>query len=105
MDVPSVHTLEHLLATYLREDGLGVLDFSPMGCQTGFYLSLFEEIDLNEFKKRLIKSLGRVLETTHIPGATEIECGNYKSHSLDGAKNIVKKFLSSNVLIMENDYV
>jgi S-ribosylhomocysteine lyase len=99
-DMPSMHTLEHLLATYIREDSkYNVIDLSPMGCQTGFYLILFNKIDLQEFKNSFIVVLNRVLSATEIPGATEIECGNYKSHSLEGAKKFAKKFLDGNIVL------
>ncbi|MDR3290458.1 MAG: S-ribosylhomocysteine lyase [Rickettsiales bacterium] len=102
LDMPSAHTLEHLLATYLREGKkYNIIDLSPMGCQTGFYISLFDEINLTEFKEYFIWGLKKVLETIEIPGATEIECGNYKSHSLEGAKKFAKKVLDSEIGIME----
>jgi S-ribosylhomocysteine lyase len=102
MDMPSAHTLEHLLATYLREGKkYNIIDFSPMGCQTGFYLALFDKIDLKEFKEYYIWALKKVLDATEIMGATEVECGNYKSHSLDGAKKWAKKVLDSEIVIME----
>jgi S-ribosylhomocysteine lyase len=34
----ALHTLEHLLAGYIRDHLPGVIDLSPMGCRTGFYL-------------------------------------------------------------------
>ncbi|MDR2526584.1 MAG: S-ribosylhomocysteine lyase [Rickettsiales bacterium] len=102
LDNPSLHTLEHLLSTYLREGGkYNIIDFSPMGCQTGFYLILFDKIDLNEFKEYLFLSLKKVLKSDNIPGDTEIECGNYKSHSLDGAKKWAKQFLDGDVKLLQ----
>jgi S-ribosylhomocysteine lyase len=103
LDMPSMHTLEHLLATYVREVGnYKIIDLSPMGCQTGFYLSLFDKINLEEFKIFFIEVLNKVLITTQIPGATEIECGNYRSHSLEGAKKFAKKILDGNIGIMKS---
>jgi S-ribosylhomocysteine lyase len=101
LDMPSTHTLEHLLATYLREDKkYHIIDFSPMGCQTGFYLTLFNEINLESFKEYFIIALNKILTATEIPGATKIECGNYKSHSLEGAKKWAKNFLDKNINIL-----
>ena len=93
MEIEAVHTLEHLLATYLREKMDNIIDVSPMGCRTGFYMSVFKENKEEDIKSALCYALERVLETTSIPGATEKECGNYKSHSLEGAKAVAEKIL------------
>ncbi|MDR0645585.1 MAG: S-ribosylhomocysteine lyase [Elusimicrobiota bacterium] len=98
MDMPAMHTLEHLLATFLREGGkYKIIDLSPMGCQTGFYLTLFDDIDLREFKEFFIDCLNKVLSAEDIPGAEEKECGNYKSHSLQKAKEFAGKFIKGNI--------
>lgn len=88
MPTAAIHTLEHLLATYLRNYLDNVIDLSPMGCRTGFYLSLWGEVQAETVQSALIKSLKRVLETewADVPGTTAKECGNYQDHSLDGAK-------------------
>jgi len=102
MDMPSVHTLEHLLATYLREGKkYNIIDLSPMGCQTGFYLAMFGEVSLAEFREYFMWALGRILDSTEIPGATEVECGNYKSHSLEGAKKFAKALLDAEIGLIE----
>jgi S-ribosylhomocysteine lyase len=104
LDNSSIHSLEHLLATKLREGGkYNIIDFSPMGCQTGFYLILFDEIDLNEFKEYFIIALQQVLVANEIPGNSEIECGNYKTLSLESAKKWAQKILSSNIKLLESD--
>lgn len=95
MSIEAVHTLEHLLATYIREKLDKVIDVSPMGCRTGFYMSIFGEHSEEEIKDALRHSLKRVLETTEIPGATEKECGNYKSHSLPDAITVADKVLQA----------
>ncbi|MDR0423151.1 MAG: S-ribosylhomocysteine lyase, partial [Rickettsiales bacterium] len=84
MDNSSIHSLEHLLATKLREGKkYNIIDLSPMGCQTGFYLSVFGKIDLKEFKEYFVWSLNEILKANEIPGNSEIECGNYKNLNLD----------------------
>jgi S-ribosylhomocysteine lyase len=97
MAMPAMHTLEHLLATSLRGGKYGIIDFSPMGCQTGFYLTLFGKVDLQEFKDFFIRCLAGVLAAEEIPGAEEKECGNYKSHSLEGAKKHAAAFINGNI--------
>ncbi|RDY23017.1 S-ribosylhomocysteine lyase [Romboutsia maritimum] len=89
----AIHGLEHLLATYLRETLDNIIDLSPMGCRTGFYLILWGDVDAKTVKEGLEKALEMVLNSTEMPAATEIECGNYKDLSLFGAKEYVKNAL------------
>ncbi len=93
MTIEGIHTLEHILATYIREKMDGIIDLSPMGCRTGFYLSMFGEHTKEEIKDALIYALEKVIATTEIPGASEKECGNYKSHSLKEAKEIAENVI------------
>ena len=89
----AIHGLEHLLATYLRETLDGIIDLSPMGCRTGFYLIMWGEVEPQTVKDGLEKALKMVLEATEIPAATKVECGNYKDLSLFGAKEYAKEAL------------
>ena len=93
MTIEWIHTLEHILATYIREKLEGIIDISPMGCRTGFYMSIFGNHSEKEIEAALIYGLEKVLSTDSIPGATEKECGNYKSHSLKDAKEIAERVL------------
>lgn len=90
----ALHTLEHLLAGYLRDHLEGVIDLSPMGCRTGFYL--VAEGPLEE--ERVLVALERALRDVllhegPIPGASLRECGNYRDHDLQGAKAWAEKVL------------
>ena len=89
----SMHGLEHLLATYLRNTLDGVIDLSPMGCRTGFYLILWGDVEPFVIKEGLEKALKMVLEASEMPAATAKECGNYKDLSLFGAKEYAKDVL------------
>ncbi len=93
MTTGGVHTLEHLIATYMREKIDGIIDVSPMGCRTGFYMSIFGEHTEKEIEDILLYSLNKILITDLIPGATETECGNYKDHSLCDAKEIAAEVI------------
>ena len=112
----AMHGLEHLLATYLREELDGIIDLSPMGCRTGFYLimwgdiepsyvklglSIFGNREVSEIKEAVEKSLNIVLNATEIPAANDIQCGNYRDLSLFGAKEyareVLKKGFSLNI--------
>ena len=89
----SMHGLEHLLATYLREEFDTIIDLSPMGCRTGFYLSMWGDIEPSVVKEALEKALKKVLDCKEMIAASEIECGNYRDLSLFGAKEYAKKVL------------
>lgn len=89
----AMHGLEHLLAHELRGRLEGIIDLSPMGCRTGFYLSIWGDRDALEIKKALELSLKRILEAKEIPAANDIQCGNYRDLSLFGAKEYAKEAL------------
>jgi S-ribosylhomocysteine lyase len=91
----AIHTLEHLLATYMREHLDNIIDISPMGCRTGFYLSIWGDIESDIIKDALIESLRKIVKTEwkDVPGVSEKECGNYKDHSLFAAKKYAEKVL------------
>ena len=88
-----MHGLEHLLAHILREKIEGIIDISPMGCRTGFYLSIFGDVSPETMKNALEDALKEVLEAKEIPAANEIQCGNYRDLSLFGAKEYAKEAL------------
>ena len=93
MPTGAMHTLEHLLAGYMREKLDGIIDISPMGCRTGFYLSIWGDREASEIKEALEYSLEKVLEAKEIPAANDIQCGNYRDLSLFGAKEYAKEAL------------
>ncbi len=93
MPTDAVHTLEHLLAVYMRGELDEIIDISPMGCRTGFYMTTLGEKDNLIIKKALISSLEKILETEEVPAANEIQCGNYQDHSLKKAKKYASKVL------------
>ncbi len=94
VDVPltpaASHTIEHILATYLRnsEKSENVIYVGPMGCLTGFYL-LVRDIDTEDVLSLLRKAYGYISQFEgEIPGATAKECGNYSLQDLPTAKEI-----------------
>ena len=96
MDTPAIHTIEHLGATYLRncEYKSDVVQFGPMGCRTGFYLLMFNELESEDIYE-LVNSMCKYILNFEgeIPGARKEECGNYSEQNLDMAKYYVKKYL------------
>jgi S-ribosylhomocysteine lyase len=94
LDMMSVHSLEHLFAEYSRNHSNAVLDFSPMGCQTGFYLMMSGEPSFDEVCALVTDTLNDILDATAVPAANEVQCGWGASHSLEGAKAIAEEFLA-----------
>lgn len=93
MPTGAVHALEHLLAGFLREELPGVIDLSPMGCRTGFYLLRLGEGSEAEIGQSLIRALKKVLKTQEVPASNPVQCGNYRDLSLFGAKEYAKQVL------------
>ena len=89
LDNDGIHTFEHLFATYARNSEYSdrVIYVGPMGCRTGFYLVVRDSIS----KEEVISLVRRTMDFIaayegEIPGATRIECGNYREHSLEKAR-------------------
>jgi S-ribosylhomocysteine lyase len=83
----ALHSIEHILATVLRNSVYkdDIIYFGPMGCRTGFYL-LTVKLNYDEVKALLLDSIDIALTLNEVPGAKQIECGNYLEHDLDGSK-------------------
>lgn len=90
MNTAPVHAIEHLAATFLRNDPEWkdrVLYFGPMGCRTGFYLLLLGEHHPEEILPLLKRCCRFILDFSgEIPGARPRDCGNYSDMNLDMAK-------------------
>ena len=98
MDMPAVHTLEHVGATYLRNSARKdeVIYFGPMGCRTGFYLVMFGCLEARDVLD-LVRDMLRFIcgFSGPIPGASPAECGNYQEQNLDMAKYYARKYLAA----------
>lgn len=94
MEMPALHSLEHLMADRIRNHSNDVIDFSPMGCQTGFYLALMNYDDFEGVLTILEKTLKDVLDAEAVPACNEVQCGWAASHSLEGAKALAQEFLA-----------
>ncbi|MED3661034.1 S-ribosylhomocysteine lyase [Ureibacillus sp. FSL K6-8385] len=93
MEMPALHSLEHLMAEHIRNHTNQVVDLSPMGCQTGFYLTMINHDDYEEVLDILEKTLRDVLNATEVPACNEVQCGWAANHSLEGAKQLAKEML------------
>lgn len=98
----ALHTIEHLGTIFLRnhsEHRDKVIDFSPMGCRTGFYLSMADYWPpaLNNVTHRLVIDLCNFIVQFdgRIPGASPQECGNWQEHDLSAAKRHTRKYLKA----------
>jgi len=105
-----IHTLEHLYAGFMREhlngDGVEIIDISPMGCRTGFYMSLLgspDELRVAKAWKESMEDILKVEKQEDIPELNIYQCGTYKMHSLDDAKGIANNILSKNIGVMSNE--
>ena len=97
MDHITMHSMEHMLATYLRNSEMreDVLYFGPMGCRTGFYL-LVRNADNERVLTELKKALAAVIaHEGEIFGNTRKECGNYRELSLQAAKDEAAAYLKA----------
>ena len=93
MDNITMHTFEHMFSTYIRNSGLDVIYFGPMGCQTGFYL-LVRNADNDAVIREIITACEKIEEHQgEVFGNSEIECGNYKTLDLDTAKKEASMYL------------
>lgn len=95
LDMAVVHSLEHLMAEHSRNHSDRVVDLSPMGCQTGFYLILAGQWAPEEVYELVERTLEDVLTATEVPAANEVQCGWAASHTLTGAQDAARTFLAA----------
>lgn len=93
MEMAALHSIEHLMAENIRNHTDHVVDMSPMGCQTGFYLTMINHDDYEEVLTILEKTLQDVLNATEVPACNEVQCGWAANHSLEGAQELAKEIL------------
>ena len=105
-----IHTLEHLFAGFMRENlnskKIEIIDISPMGCRTGFYMSVLgtpSEKKVAKAWKESMKDILNVKKKNDIPELNLYQCGTYKMHSLKDAKQIANNVLSNTIGIMSNE--
>lgn len=93
MDMPGLHSIEHLMAENIRNHIDNVLDIGPMGCQTGFYFSIFNNDSYDDTLKAIEATLHDVLRADEVPACNPTQCGWAANHSLEGAQEIAKNML------------
>ncbi|GLS89712.1 S-ribosylhomocysteine lyase [Psychromonas marina] len=105
-----IHTLEHLYAGFMRDhlngDTVEIIDISPMGCRTGFYMSLIGSPTEAQVGAAWLASMQDVLnvkQQNEIPELNEYQCGTYLMHSLDEAKAIAQAIIDAGIGVNKND--
>lgn len=90
-----MHTTEHMIATFIRNSEIGddIIYFGPMGCQTGFYLLVRDNVTAD----KVLNVVREVLDKTcdydgEVFGNSEVECGNYRSLNLSEAKSVCREY-------------
>ena len=93
----TMHSLEHMFATYVRNSGIGnsVIYFGPMGCRTGFYL-LVRDAKNDEVFAVVKETLGKIIDHVgEVFGKSRVECGNYLELDINAAKREAKRYLAA----------
>lgn len=105
-----IHTLEHLFAGFMRQhlngSGIEIIDISPMGCRTGFYMSLIGSPSEHQVADAWLKSMNDVISVAderHIPELNEYQCGTYQMHSLAEAQAIAQNVINRGIHINKNE--
>lgn len=105
-----IHTLEHLFAGFMRDHLNGsdveIIDISPMGCRTGFYMSLIgqpTEYQVADAWLASMEDVLKVVEQSEIPELNEYQCGTYEMHSLVQAQDIARNIIAAGVSVNRND--
>lgn len=96
IDVAAMHSLEHIIATFLRNEPDWkdeIIYWGPMGCLTGFYLILKGCRPSREIYSLLLNAFKSVDEAGDVPGATAVNCGYCLMHNLNMAKWYASEFV------------
>ena len=95
MDMPALHTIEHMGATFLRncERKDDIVYFGPMGCRTGCYILMFGELESEDIYQLVLEMCDFIIAYEgEIPGAKPEECGNYSEQNLNMAKFYIERY-------------
>ena len=95
-----LHTIEHLLASLVRDRIDGLIDISPFGCRTGFHVIMWGEPDVASLVDAITDSLRAIAEDVQwedVPGTDAYSCGNYRDHSLHSAREWSKAVLEKGI--------
>ena len=109
MNTAEIHTIEHLGATYVRNDPDWkdrTVYFGPMGCRTGFYLLLAGDLEPRDVEE-LVQAMFRFIRDYEgpVPGAAARDCGNYLDMNLPMAKLLAGRYLEKTLLRLDEAHI
>ena len=109
MTTAEIYTIEHLGATYLRNDPDWkdrTVYFGPMGCRTGFYLLLAGDLEPRDVEE-LVQAMFRFIRDYEgpVPGAAARDCGNYLDMNLPMAKLLAGRYLEKTLLRLDEAHM
>ena len=90
----ALHSVEHMMANFMRNYTDKLIGFAPMGCRTGFY-AITNGMEQDELLRAVEGALNDVLNATEVPAANEVQCGWGAHHSLEGAQEAARDFLAA----------
>ena len=94
-----VHTIEHMMAYYLRLDpvvGKSIVSFCPMGCKTGFYLSTMQDVEAEDIRRALANAYKQAFplkSAADVVGLNEIQCGNPGLYAIDTTNAAMAEYM------------
>ena len=107
MPEKGIHTFEHYFAGFMREHlnvkgVVEIIDISPMGCKTGFYMSLIGVADGEKVKAAFLASMQDIIaldDNAVVPASNPLQCGSCNLHSVVEAKAIAKEVVDGGVVV------
>ena len=97
LDGATLHTIEHLAATYLRNHptwGKRIVYWGPMGCRTGNYLLVAGDVTSREIAPLINETMQFIAGFEgQVPGASPKDCGNYSYMNLDNARLEARRYI------------
>ncbi|MGY0886019.1 S-ribosylhomocysteine lyase [Corynebacterium aurimucosum] len=90
----AIHSVEHMMANFMRNYTDKLIGFAPMGCRTGFY-AITNGMEQDELLRAVEGALNDILNATEVPAANEVQCGWGAHHSLEGAQEAARNFLAA----------
>ena len=109
MNTAELHTIEHLAATYLRNNDEWkekVIYFGPMGCRTGFYLLLAGDYTSKDIVPLMIRMFEFIRDFKgEVPGASPKDCGNYLDMNLGMANYLANRYLENTLYHIDEKHL
>ncbi len=109
MNNAEMHTIEHLGATFLRNDpefAEKTVYFGPMGCRTGFYMLLAGDYDSKDVMPLVTKMFEFIRDFKDaIPGAEARDCGNYLDQNLPMANYLANRYLENTLYVIDDAHL